>query len=277
MTRTVLITGCSDGGIGSALTKRFAASGFKVFATARSVSKMSALNAVPNITLLELNVRSVESMTAALKAVSVETGGRLDYLVNNAGVAYRTAALEAEDRIARELFDVNFWGIVDMCRIFGPPVIKAKGTIVNISSLSGIGVPMLWNSIYSASKAAVDAYSNTLRLELSPFDVRVVTVVPGAVETNMNSSHVLAPSTLPAGDSLFKPAEKHIAKANIPDRMSVDLFAEKVVADVLGGATGRVWRGAFTSCVWAIMTFCPRAVLDKLVTQNQGLELLGKK
>ena len=148
MTRTVLITGCSDGGIGSALTKRFAASGFKVFATARSVSKMSALNAVPNITLLELNVRSVESMTAALKAVSVETGGRLDYLVNNAGVAYRTAALEAEDRIARELFDVNFWGIVDMCRIFGPPVIKAKGTIVNISSLSGIGVPMLWNCEY---------------------------------------------------------------------------------------------------------------------------------
>ena len=144
MTKTVLITGCSDGGIGSGLARRFAARGFKVIATARSVSKMSALAAVPNITLLELDVLSVDSMAAALKKVSVETGGTLDYLVNNAGVAYRAAALEAEDRIARELFDVNFWGVVDMCRTFGPLVIKSHGAIVNISSLAGIGVPMLW-------------------------------------------------------------------------------------------------------------------------------------
>ena len=120
---------------------------------------------------------------------------------------------------------------------------------------------ILISAMYSASKAAVDAYSDTLRLELSPFDVRVVTVVAAAVETNMNNPHASAPTTLPAEDSLFRPAEKHIAKATIPSRMPVDKFAEKVVADVVGGANGRVWRGAFASRVWAIMTFCPRAVL----------------
>lgn len=143
--KTVLITGCSDGSIGSGLAKTFAAHGLKVIATARSVSKMSTLATVSNMTLLELDIRSSNNITAALKTVSVMTGGTLDYLVNNAGVAYRCAALEADDRVARDLFDVNFWGVVDMCRTFAPLVIKAKGTIVNVSSLNGIGVPLPWS------------------------------------------------------------------------------------------------------------------------------------
>ncbi|KAH8912674.1 NAD(P)-binding protein [Coniochaeta sp. PMI_546] len=238
---------------------------------------MSTLATVSNMTLLELDIRSSNSITAALKTVSVMTGGTLDYLVNNAGVAYRCAALEADDRVARDLFDVNFWGVVDMCRTFAPLVIKAKGTIVNVSSLNGIGVPLPWSSIYGASKAALDTYSNTLRLELFPFGVRVLSIVPGAVETNMNNPDSPSPNTLPTQSSIFKPAEKHIAKATIPERMSVDRFAEKVVGDILSGATGRVWRGAFASRVWAIMTFCPQAALDKLVTNNQGLDLLAKE
>lgn len=143
--RTVLITGCSDGGIGSGLAKHFAARGLKVLAAARSVSKMSSLSTMPNVTLVELDVHSAESIATALKTVLTETGGTLDYLVNNAGVAYRAAALEVDDRVARDLFDVNFWGVVDMCRAFSPLVIQAKGTIVNIASLNGVGVPMLWN------------------------------------------------------------------------------------------------------------------------------------
>jgi 1-acylglycerone phosphate reductase len=143
--KTVLITGCSDGGIGSDLSRCFATRGFKVIATARSRSKMSALETVPNVILLELNICSSNSIAAALEAVLIETGGTLDLLVNNAGVSYRSAALEVDDRMARELFDVNLWGVVDMCRTFAPLVVEAKGTIVNVSSLGGIGVPMLWS------------------------------------------------------------------------------------------------------------------------------------
>lgn len=111
--KTVLITGCSDGGIGSDLSRCFATRGFKVIATARSRSKMSALETVPNVILLELNICSSNSIAAALEAVLIETGGTLDLLVNNAGVSYRSAALEVDDRMARELFDVNLWGVVD--------------------------------------------------------------------------------------------------------------------------------------------------------------------
>jgi NAD(P)-dependent dehydrogenase (short-subunit alcohol dehydrogenase family) len=144
MAKTVFITGCSDGGIGSALAKRFAERGFNVIASARSMSKMTALETLSNVTLLELDVCSTKSVAAALQAVSVHTGGKLDYLVNNAGVGYRSAALEVDEQMAKALFDVNFWSAVNMCRTFAPLVIEGKGTIVNVSSLSGIGVPILW-------------------------------------------------------------------------------------------------------------------------------------
>ncbi|KAB5532511.1 oxidoreductase [Coniochaeta sp. 2T2.1] len=274
--KTVLITGCTDGGIGSGLAKVFAARGIRVIAAARSISKMSGLAALPNITLVELDVRSADSIAAAIKMVSAETLGSLDYLVNNAGVAYRCATLEIDDRMARDVFDVNFWGTVDMCRAFAPMVIKAKGTIVNVSSLGGVGVPMLWSSVYTASKAAVATYSDTLRLELSAFGVKVLVVLPAAVETNMNNARTLASATLPKEGSIFKPAEKHIAKATIYERMSVDKFSEKVVGDILSGKTGWTWRGAFATRCWLIMRFLPQAALDKLVTINQGLDLVGK-
>jgi NAD(P)-dependent dehydrogenase (short-subunit alcohol dehydrogenase family) len=114
--------------------------------------------------------------------------------------------------------------------------------------------------MYNASKAALDTYSNTLRLELLPFGVRVVSLVPAAVETNMTISGSF-PSTLPGEGSIFKPAERHIARSRLPELMALDKFAEKVVVDLLAGATGRIWRGAFASRVWAIMTFCPGFVL----------------
>ena len=146
---TVLITGCSDGSIGGGLARAFAARGLKVIAAARSASSMSALSTQPNISLLELDVRSAESIAAALEKVSVETGGTLDYLVNNAGVAYRVATIEFDDEMARALFDVNFWGVLDMCRAFAPLIVRAKGTIVNISStMGGGGIPLPWNCKY---------------------------------------------------------------------------------------------------------------------------------
>jgi NAD(P)-dependent dehydrogenase (short-subunit alcohol dehydrogenase family) len=116
---------------------------------------MSSLATVSNITLLELDVTASESITAAVKTVSTETGGTLDYLVNNAGIVYRSAAIEVDDTMARKLFDVNFWGVVDMCRAFAPLVVKGKGVIINNASLSGVRVPMLWSCEFPAKVVAV--------------------------------------------------------------------------------------------------------------------------
>jgi short-subunit dehydrogenase len=119
-------------------------------------------------------------------------------------------------------------------------------------------------AIYGASKAAVVSYSENLRLEMAPFGVKVVTILTGAVLTNMNNPTNYTPSTLPGDDSIFKPNEKRIAKADIPDHMSAEKYAEKVVGDILSGATGRIWRGAFASRLWFVTTFLPQRVLVRL-------------
>lgn len=135
--KSVLITGCSAGGSGSALAEAFQKRGLHVFATARTLSKMSHLKDLPNVTLLELDITISQSITAALDAVKAQTNGKLDYLVNNAGQSMVMPALDTDIEEAKKLFDVNFWGVLTTTRAFAPLVIAAKGTIVNICSISG--------------------------------------------------------------------------------------------------------------------------------------------
>ena len=132
--RHVVITGCSDGGIGSGLAVEFQRRGFYVFATARNISKMSNLESLPNMTLLELDVTFQSSIEAAAAAVSQMTGGQLDYVVNNCGQSLSGPCLDTPIDAVRQLFDVNYFGPVEMNRIFGPLIIKTKGMIVNVCS-----------------------------------------------------------------------------------------------------------------------------------------------
>lgn len=137
---TVLITGCSDGGIGSALAEAFHDRGFHVFATARSLAKMAHLEKLKNKTLLELDVESQSSIDAALEAVVKHTGGegKLDYLVNNAGLNLNYPALDTDLAYAKKMFDVNFWAMVHVTHTFMPLLIASKGTLVNNASLAGV-------------------------------------------------------------------------------------------------------------------------------------------
>ena len=135
---TVLITGCSAGGMGSALAEVFHERGLHVFATARLRSKMSHLEKLPNMTLLELDVAVPFSIAAAVDVVRTKTNGKLDYLINNSGQGLVLPALDTEIDQARKMFDVNFWGVVNVVHAFAPLVIEAKGTIVNATSLAAV-------------------------------------------------------------------------------------------------------------------------------------------
>src|SRR4051794_16236386 len=117
---SVLITGCSDNSIGSALALAFASHGLHVFATARSLQRMSHLINHPNITLLQLDVTSPPSIFAAASAVqsSVPGGGRLKYLVNNAGAGYTMPVLDIDIEKAKEVMDANFWGVLRVTQAF---------------------------------------------------------------------------------------------------------------------------------------------------------------
>ncbi|KAM7203157.1 oxidoreductase [Naviculisporaceae sp. PSN 640] len=271
--KSVLITGCSEGGIGFALAKAFQARGLHVIATARSLSKMAALSKLPNVTLVSLDVCSPASLDAAVASVSATTGGKLDYLVNNSGSQYVMPVLDADLQKAKDMFEVNVWGVVATVKAFAPLLIAAKGTVVNNASIAGLMYPP-YMVLYSASKAATLTISEGLRLELKPLGVKVVTLVTGAVGTNLFTN---APEHhLPEG-SRYAAAENEIAAratgTDVGDNvMPADEYARSVVSDVLSGSTGRIFRGKMASMVRMVTTLFPTSMIDMMTTQNTGLE-----
>lgn len=134
--KSVLITGCSEGGIGGALAEAFQERGLHVFATARTPSKMPNLAKRPNVTILALDVTVQSSIAAAVEAVKAHTGGTLNYLVNNSGCGLYMPALDVELAEAKRLFDTNLWGALDVTQQFAPLLIAAGGTLVNINSIT---------------------------------------------------------------------------------------------------------------------------------------------
>ena len=142
--QSVLITGTSAGSIGSALAFAFANHGLLTFATSRDTSRLNKTLAVhPNVHVLELDVTSPISVHEAVASVLAETGGTLDYLVNNAGTGYKTDLVDANIDVGKQVFDVNLWGPLAVTQACTNALIKAKGTVVNISSVGGI-VPTPW-------------------------------------------------------------------------------------------------------------------------------------
>lgn len=145
--KSVLITGCSDGGIGSALVATFHERGYHVFATARDVSKMSALADLQNTTLLVLDVGNPDQISTAVEAIAKETGGTLDILINNAGRNHFSPVLDIDIAAAKKVYETNLWGPLAMIQAFAPLVINAKGTIVSVTSISGyVNVPHMGKS-----------------------------------------------------------------------------------------------------------------------------------
>ncbi|KAL8699429.1 MAG: hypothetical protein Q9201_006008 [Fulgogasparrea decipioides] len=265
---SVLVTGCSAGGIGAALCHEFQRRGLHVFATARTPSKLGDLPKLPNVTTIALDVTSASSIADAVKLVEAKTGRRLDYLVNNSGAQYVMPTLDMDLGEAKRMYDVNVWGVIAMIQAFAPLLILAKGSIVNIASIAGyLYAP--WMGVYGGSKAAIDLISETLRLELAPFDVKVVTCVTGAVKTNLMSNatkHDLPPA------SIYTPvANKVSERANgedVKDTSTPEDFAKRLVNDTLSGASGKVYRGKLATITRFVSTFLPTGILVNLLPQR---------
>lgn len=182
--RSVLITGASSG-IGRACTLHLNREGFRVFAGVRSIQDANSLReeASGNITPVLLEVTDNGSIRAAVERVTEETGGSLYGLINNAGVGLGgPLELLPEDKIGY-LLNVNVLGSVAMTRAFLPLIRNNRGgRIIMISSISGrVALPGL--SVYAASKFALEALSDALRVELKPFNITVVLIEPGNVAT----------------------------------------------------------------------------------------------
>ncbi|MEU4464996.1 SDR family NAD(P)-dependent oxidoreductase [Streptomyces sp. NPDC024017] len=176
----VLITGCSSG-IGRACALRMHRAGLTVYATARRPETLTGL-AAEGIRTLRLDVTDEASMRAVVDLVEAEHGS-VGALVNSAGYAMSGVVEEAEPDDMRRQFETNVFGLARLSQLVLPAMRAARhGTIVNISSIFGrYAVP--GGGFYQASKHAVEALSDALRLEVADFGVRVVLIEPGPVRT----------------------------------------------------------------------------------------------
>lgn len=180
--RVVLITGASSG-VGQSTARLLSQRGYQVFGTSRNPA---AAEHIPGVEMLPLDVRADDSVRACLDAVT-QMAGRLDILVNNAGYELAGALEEISVDEAKAQFETNFFGIVRMVRAVLPMMRRqTHGQIITISSLSGIS-PIPFMGIYSASKFAVEGYTEALRHELRPFGIRVSLIEPGFLHTPMTS------------------------------------------------------------------------------------------
>jgi NAD(P)-dependent dehydrogenase (short-subunit alcohol dehydrogenase family) len=178
--KTALVTGASSG-IGEAIVRQLIADGYRVFAGARRLDRMQAL-AEAGARLIALDVTDDASLIAAVAAIAAEGNG-LAVLVNNAGYGSYGSLEEVPIEEGRRQFEVNVFGLARLTQLVIPLMRgQGAGAIVNISSMGGkIYEP--YGSWYHATKFAVEGLSDSLRLELAPFGIRVIIIEPGGIRT----------------------------------------------------------------------------------------------
>ena len=190
MSKSVLITGCSTGGIGHATATQLAAKGYNVFATVRNAAKAGDLASTDNVTVLELDVREQASVDAALAQA-----GDIDVLVNNAGFEVWGPLEEMTVDDLKDQFETNVYGPFRLILGVLPGMRnRGDGVIVNVSSVAGrVAAPI--NGLYSASKWALEALSESLKYETGHFGIRVHLIEPGGVETPFGDNRRLVGAT----------------------------------------------------------------------------------
>ena len=184
---TWLITGCSTG-FGRSLAKAALERGHRVAVTARDVERVKDLQDLYTTTALALalDVTNDASVQAAVGRVQ-DHFGAVDVLVNNAGYAYTGAVEEGEQQPVEAMFDTNFFGVLRMIQAVLPRMRQQRsGRIVNVSSI-GTRITIPGGGFYSATKAAVEALSGSLRKEVADLGIDVVVVAPGVMDTDFNS------------------------------------------------------------------------------------------
>lgn len=187
------VTGASKG-LGLALVKKLINEGYKVAATSRSLSDLTKAvdNANDNFLPLAVNLTNEESVQEAIE-LTVKTFGKIDVVVNNAGYGLLGGIEELTDREARDNFEVNVFGSLNVIRKALPYLREQKsGHILNVSSIGGFTGAFAGGGIYCATKFAVNGFSETLSAEVAPFGIKVTIVQPGYFRTNFLSAGSLA-------------------------------------------------------------------------------------
>lgn len=176
--------------------------------------------------------------------------------------------LDSDISVAKNMFDLNVFAVIEVTKAFMPLLIASKGTVINIGSMLG-NFPFVWQGYYNASKAALNLLSDQLRLELSVFDVKVINIVSGTVATNFFKNLPGQPH-IPS-NSLYWPAKEDVESLMDGKRAKsgaapVEEYAEAVVNNALKSNPKKApWIGGEVFPIWAAYTFGWHTIWDSIL------------
>lgn len=264
--KTALLTGASSG-IGKAAAAALAKAGYRVIGTSR---KAKPGEVIDGIRMIACDVTSDESVSAAVALAHAELG-HIDLLVNNAGIGITGAAEESSIAQVHTLFETNVYGVVRMTNAVLPIMRERRGgRILNVGS--GLGfIPSPYSAYYSATKHALEGYSESLDHEVREFGIRVGVIEPAATLTSFESSTVPADTPLaaynPSRAKYLVAYGKAMAVADTPESVAETIvLAAEIKKPLLRYPSGKAaQQGAFAR------RFLPRSLFDKVLHAQFGL------
>ncbi|KAG8854672.1 hypothetical protein FRB96_007357 [Tulasnella sp. 330] len=256
----VLVTGCSNGGIGHALCNEFSRRGCTVYATSRRLETMDKVaHLEENIHLKELDVTNDKSVQHTIQGVITEVG-RLDIVVSNAGILDSGAVLDVPmDRVQR-VFDTNVYGTLRLAQATIPHMAsQTSGLFVIVGSVTGL-VPTPWTGIYAASKATLHSIASNLQMECTPLGVKVMLLAPGGVTSSL-SKNMAASFEMPE-NSLYKSYSNAIIERMWSSQTAFASpaadFAKMAVAEILKPNPPTFLSIGGGSWIFYLLTWVPR-------------------
>ena len=267
-----LVTGASSG-IGEATALRLASAGYKVYGT----SRRGASTGRHPFAMLPLDVTSDESVDDAVNEL-IRLEGRIDVLVNNAGFGVAPAAAEESSiEQAKAIFETNFFGLIRMTRAVVPHMRRqGGGRIINIGSVLGF-LPMPYAALYSATKHAVEGYSESLDHELRTRGIRVSVIEPAYTKTQFDANQ------LPPDSTLDEYRETRALLAKVIEKVMASGDEPTVVADVVLKAALaetpklRYAAGRLANRLRMLRRFAPAGVMDAGIRRDLHLDLHAGK
>jgi NAD(P)-dependent dehydrogenase (short-subunit alcohol dehydrogenase family) len=277
---TVLITGTSTG-FGRVATELLAARGWRVFATMRDLARKEPLERAlrdaglsERVTFMQLDVTDLASIEAAVKSVLAQTGNTLDAVVHNAGIAVAGVLEDLSDADMRRVMETNFFGPLNLTRALLPTFrAQRRGRIVLLSSQAAFaGQP--GNSMYCASKWALEGWAESLAYEVDPFDIDVVLIEPGPYRTEIwNSTKWVVPA-----DSAYLPWLKRLRQAADRHQAQTSRDPQEVAAVIAKALEARKPRfryqvGFFAKLDYFLRGKMPTRLIRRGTTRYLGLPL----
>ncbi|SEM31784.1 Short-chain dehydrogenase [Pseudomonas sp. ok272] len=266
-----LITGCSSG-IGRALADTFKHAGYEVWTTARKPEDVAALSSA-GFTAVQLDVNDAPALEHLAERLGQQPGG-LDVLINNAGYGAMGPLLDGGVQALQRQFETNVFAVVGVTRALFPLLRRNKGLVVNIGSVSGVLVTPFAGA-YCASKAAVHALSDALRMELAPFGIRVLEVQPGAIASSFAKNAGTQAEQLISEQSPWWPLREGIrarAKASQDHPTPATDFAADVLKAVQQRTPPRMIRlGNGSRALPLLAALLPKGLLESVLMKRFGL------